>query len=188
MTPELRHACRRISTVTNHGRRPSLNTSILRSPFSRSTLTVSAVEGSARPTSGSFPMHSMVLDAPRRPLRLEQRPDPKPGPGEVRVRVEACAVCRTDLHIVDGELPLPRLPLVPGHEIVGVIEEVADDVGNAVVVAGKRVGIPWLAHTCGHCAYCNTGRENLCDAPLFTGHGRDGGFATHVVADAAYCL
>src|SRR5262245_62888098 len=86
---------------------PSLNTSILRSPFSRSTLTVSAVEGSARPTSGSFPMHSMVLDAPRRPLRLEQRPDPKPGPGEVRVRVEACAVCRTDLHIVDGELPLP---------------------------------------------------------------------------------
>ncbi|HUL64926.1 MAG TPA: zinc-dependent alcohol dehydrogenase family protein [Burkholderiaceae bacterium] len=132
-------------------------------------------------------MHAMVLDAPRRPLRLEQRSDPKPGPGEVRVRVEACAVCRTDLHIVDGEIPLPRLPLVPGHEIVGVVEEVADDVGNAIGV-GMRVGIPWLAHTCGHCPYCNTGRENLCDTPLFTGHGRDGGFATHVVADAAYCL
>jgi propanol-preferring alcohol dehydrogenase len=132
-------------------------------------------------------MRAMVLDAPRRPLRAEQRPDPKPGPGEVRVRVEACAVCRTDLHIVDGELALPHLPLVPGHEIVGVVEEVAGDVSDATAV-GQRVGIPWLAHTCGHCAYCNSGRENLCDTPLFTGHGRDGGFATHVVADAAYCL
>ena len=132
-------------------------------------------------------MRAMVLDAPRRPLRLEQRPDPQPGPGEVRVRIEACAVCRTDLHIVDGELSLPRLPLVPGHEIVGVVEAAGNDLSGAVRL-GMRVGIPWLAHTCGHCAYCNTGRENLCDTPLFTGHGRDGGFATHVVADAAYCL
>jgi propanol-preferring alcohol dehydrogenase len=132
-------------------------------------------------------MLAMVLDAPRRPLRLEQLPDPQPGPGEVRVRVEACAVCRTDLHIVDGELALPRLPLVPGHEIVGVVEAAGADVAGAVQV-GKRVGIPWLAHTCGHCPYCQTGRENLCDTPLFTGHGRDGGFATHVVAEAAYCL
>ena len=132
-------------------------------------------------------MRAMVLDAPRKPLRLEQRPDPQPGAGEVRVRVEACAVCRTDLHIVDGELELPRLPLVPGHEIIGVVE--ATDPGvQAGVEVGKRVGIPWLAHTCGHCAYCQSERENLCDTPVFTGHGRDGGFASHVVADAAYCL
>src|SRR5882724_5193138 len=132
-------------------------------------------------------MRAMVLDAPRRPLRLEQRPDPQPGAGEVRVRVEACAVCRTDLHIVDGELELPRLPLVPGHEIIGVVE--ATDPGvQAGVEVGKRVGIPWLAHTCGQCAYCRSERENLCDTPVFTGHGRDGGFASHVVADAAYCL
>ncbi|HTT09348.1 MAG TPA: zinc-dependent alcohol dehydrogenase family protein [Burkholderiaceae bacterium] len=132
-------------------------------------------------------MHAMVLDAPGRPLRLEQRPDPRPGPGEVCVRVEACAVCRTDLHIVDGELALPRLPLVPGHEIVGTVDASGADV-RGPVQPGKRVGIPWLAHTCGHCAYCLTARENLCDTPLFTGHGRDGGFATHVLADAAYCL
>jgi len=132
-------------------------------------------------------MRAMVLDAPRRPLRLEQRPDPQPGAGEVRVRVEACAVCRTDLHIVDGELDLPRLPLVPGHEIIGVVEAAGPGV-RAGVEVGKRVGIPWLGHTCGRCAYCQSGRENLCDTPVFTGHGRDGGFASHVVADAAYCL
>jgi propanol-preferring alcohol dehydrogenase len=132
-------------------------------------------------------MYAMVLDAPGRPLRLEQRPDPQPGPGEVRVRVEACAVCRTDLHIVDGEIALPRLPLVPGHEIVGFVEAAGAGATDTLRV-GKRVGVPWLAHTCGHCAYCSTGRENLCDTPLFTGHGRDGGFATHVVAHAAYCL
>jgi propanol-preferring alcohol dehydrogenase len=132
-------------------------------------------------------MRAMVLDAPRRPLRLDQRPDPQPGAGEVRVRVEACAVCRTDLHIVDGELDLPRLPLVPGHEIIGVVEAAGPGV-RAGVEVGKRVGIPWLGHTCGRCAYCQSGRENLCDTPVFTGHGRDGGFASHVVADAAYCL
>jgi len=131
-------------------------------------------------------MHAMVLHSPGQPLCLEERPDPEPGPGEVRLRVEACAVCRTDLHVVDGELPLPRLPIVPGHEIVGVVDRVG--AGVDVLRAGQRVGVPWLAHTCGHCGYCRLGRENLCDEPLFTGHGRDGGFATHVVADAAFCL
>ncbi|MDE2400406.1 MAG: zinc-dependent alcohol dehydrogenase family protein [Burkholderiales bacterium] len=131
-------------------------------------------------------MRAMVLHAPGQALRLEERPDPQPGPGEVRVRVQACAVCRTDLHVVDGELRLPRLPIVPGHEIVGIIDRLGP--GVSTLTLGERVGVPWLAHTCGHCAYCRLGRENLCDEPLFTGHGRDGGFATHVVADAAFCL
>jgi len=128
----------------------------------------------------------MVLHAPGEALRLEERADPEPGPGELRLRVEACAVCRTDLHVVDGDLPLPRLPIVPGHEIVGVVDRVGDGVDPARL--GQRSGVPWLAHTCGHCAYCLHGRENLCDTPLFTGHGRDGGFATHVLAEAAFCL
>jgi propanol-preferring alcohol dehydrogenase len=128
----------------------------------------------------------MVLREPRRPLELERRDDPEPGVGEVRIRVEACAVCRTDLHVVDGELALPKLPIVPGHEIVGVV----DRVGASVDVArlGERVGVPWLGHTCGRCAYCKSAAENLCDAPVFTGHGRDGGFASHAVAEAAYCI
>jgi propanol-preferring alcohol dehydrogenase len=95
-------------------------------------------------------------------------------------------VCRTDLHIVDGELPVPHLPLTPGHEIVGVVEAVGSDVH--AIRHGDRVGVPWLAHVCGHCDFCRMGRENLCDHPVFTGHGRDGGFATHVVADASFCL
>jgi propanol-preferring alcohol dehydrogenase len=128
----------------------------------------------------------MVLTAARQPLRLEQRPEPEPGPGEVRIRIEACGVCRTDLHIVDGELPLPRLPIVPGHEIVGTVEHVGHGVRTPAV--GETVGVPWLARTCGQCPYCRLGRENLCDRPLFTGHGRDGGFASHVLADAAFCL
>ena len=131
-------------------------------------------------------MRAMVLHAPGQALRLEARPDPEPAAGEVRLRVEACAVCRTDLHVVDGELPLPRLPIVPGHEIVGIVERVGP--GVRTLGTGERVGVPWLAHTCGQCTYCRLGRENLCDEPLFTGHGRDGGFATHVVADAAFCL
>ena len=131
-------------------------------------------------------MHAMALYLPRQPLRLEQRPDPIPGPGELRLRVEACAVCRTDLHIVDGELPLPRLPLVPGHEIVGIVDDIGSDVRRFHL--GQRLGVPWLAHTCGHCSYCRRGRENLCDTPVFTGHGRDGGFATHVTAQADFCL
>ena len=131
-------------------------------------------------------MLAMVLDAPGRALRLDERPTPRPGPGEVLVRVEACAVCRTDLHVVDGELSLPRLPLVPGHEIIGIVESVGS--GAEQLRVGQRVGVAWLAHTCGRCAYCTSGRENLCDQPVFTGHGRDGGFATHAVAEAAYCL
>jgi propanol-preferring alcohol dehydrogenase len=129
-------------------------------------------------------MRAMVLRAVGRPLILEERPDPSPGPGEIRVRVEACAVCRTDLHIVDGDLPNPKLPIIPGHEIVGVVDALGETVGGFAL--GERVGVPWLGHTCGHCRYCTSGRENLCDAPLFTGYTRDGGFATHVVADAAF--
>jgi alcohol dehydrogenase, propanol-preferring len=131
-------------------------------------------------------MRAMVLHAPGQALRLESRPLPQPGPGELRLRVEACAVCRTDLHVVDGELPLPHLPLVPGHEIVGVVDAVGQGVSAAQL--GIRMGVPWLAHTCGHCSFCRLGRENLCDHALFTGHGRDGGFASHVIAEAAFCF
>ncbi len=131
-------------------------------------------------------MQAMVLSSPGRPLSLEARPDPQPGRGEIRVRVEACGVCRTDLHIVDGELPDIHLPRVPGHEIVGMV----DALGAGVVThrLGQRVGIPWLGHTCGVCPYCAADRENLCDRPIFTGHGRDGGFASHAVADAAFAF
>jgi alcohol dehydrogenase, propanol-preferring len=128
----------------------------------------------------------MVLPSPGQSLVLEERPDPLPGPGEVLVRVEACGVCRTDLHIVDGELPDIRRPVVPGHEIVGIVEALGTGVTSHRV--GRRVGVPWLGHTCGKCSYCLAERENLCDRPVFTGHGRDGGFATHVVADAAYAF
>ncbi|WP_445682142.1 zinc-dependent alcohol dehydrogenase family protein [Radicibacter daui] len=130
-------------------------------------------------------MRAMLFEAPGVPLRLVERPVPVPGPGELLVRVEACAVCRTDLHVVDGDLTEPKLPLVPGHEIVGVVEAVGS--GNiGAHRQGQRVGIPWLGHTCGHCPYCRSGAENLCETPHFTGYTRDGGFATHVVADAAY--
>ena len=128
----------------------------------------------------------MVLQTPGESLRLVERPDPEPGPREVRVRIEACAVCRTDLHVVDGELPGARQPVVPGHEIVGIVECVGSDVRT--LRRGDRVGVPWLGHVCGHCRWCDAQRENLCEAPLFTGHGRDGGFATHVVAEAAFCI
>src|SRR4051812_30562668 len=129
-------------------------------------------------------MRAMVLTEVGSPLALETRPDPLPNPGEIRVRVEACAVCRTDLHVVDGDLPDPKLPIIPGHEIVGVIDAIGE--GGRDLAIGERVGVPWLGYTCGHCPYCASGRENLCDTPLFTGYTRDGGFATHVVADAAY--
>lgn len=131
-------------------------------------------------------MRAMALHAYGTALRLEERPTPVPGPGEIRVRVEACAVCRTDLHVVDGELPPAKLPLIPGHEIVGIVEAHGD--GVATPALGMRVGIPWLGHTCGVCPYCAGHRENLCDDPLFTGYTRDGGFASHVVADAAFCF
>lgn len=129
-------------------------------------------------------MRAMVLDRPGQQLRLIERPDPSPTAGEVRIHVTACGVCRTDLHVVDGELPDPKLPIIPGHEIVGRIEIVGAGVKNLKV--GMRVGVPWLGHTCGHCVYCRSGRENLCDNPLFTGYTRDGGYATHAIADACY--
>ena len=129
-------------------------------------------------------MRAMVLERLHEPLKLVERRDPEPSPGEVRIRVSACGVCRTDLHVVDGELPNPKLPIVPGHEIVGRIDLVGKGVSGLAV--GMRVGIPWLGRTCGHCEYCREGRENLCNAPLFTGYTRDGGFATHAVADAKF--
>jgi propanol-preferring alcohol dehydrogenase len=131
-------------------------------------------------------MKAMVLTGIGKPLELQQRLDPQPGRGEIRVRVEACAVCRTDLHVVDGELPDPKVPIVPGHEIVGIVESMGE--GETTLRPGARVGIPWLGHTCGICGYCRSGQENLCDRPTFTGYTRDGGFATHVVADAAYAF
>lgn len=131
-------------------------------------------------------MKAMVLHATGEALRLERRPLPVPGPGEIRLRVEACAVCRTDLHVVDGDLPPGPLPIIPGHEIVGIVD--AHGAGVEAPPVGARVGVPWLGHTCGHCPYCASQRENLCDAPVFTGYSRDGGFASHVVADAAYCF
>jgi alcohol dehydrogenase, propanol-preferring len=131
-------------------------------------------------------VQAMVLHAVRTALRFEELPNPEPGPGEVLLEIEACAVCRTDLHVVDGELAHPKLPIIPGHEIVGRVEALGAGVGSLAL--GDRVGVPWLGHTCGHCRYCALGRENLCDAPLFTGSTRDGGFATHVVADANFAF
>jgi len=129
-------------------------------------------------------MRAMVLERLGEPLKLVERPDPEPAAGEVRVRVAACGVCRTDLHVVDGELPNPKLPIVPGHEIVGRVDALG--AGVTALKLGMRVGIPWLGKTCGQCRYCGEGRENLCDRPLFTGYTRDGGYASHAVADARY--
>ena len=129
-------------------------------------------------------MQAMVLERPGEPLRLIERSEPLPANGQVRVQVAACGVCRTDLHVVDGELPNPKLPIVPGHEIVGRIDKVGD--GTDALSIGQRVGVPWLGQTCGQCRYCHNGSENLCDRPLFTGYTRDGGYATHMVADARY--
>lgn len=131
-------------------------------------------------------MRAMVLDKPGTPLVMREIADPHPGAGEIRVRVLACGVCRTDLHVVDGDLPHPKLPIVPGHEIVGRVDEIGHGVAGFRI--GDRVGIPWLGHTCGVCDYCRSGRENLCDRPLFTGYTRDGGYATHAIADAAYAF
>ncbi len=130
-------------------------------------------------------MRAMVLRRPGERLAMEERPEPIPGPGQIRLAVEACGVCRTDLHVVDGDLPDPRLPIVPGHEIVGRVEAAGPGVALPV---GTRVGVPWLGHTCGHCPYCLSARENLCDAPLFTGYTRDGGFASHAIADAGFAF
>jgi propanol-preferring alcohol dehydrogenase len=129
-------------------------------------------------------MYAMQLNEPGAPLVPVSRTEPEPGAGEVRVRVAACGVCRTDLHVVDGELPHPKLPIIPGHEIVGRIDAMGTAVENFSI--GTRVGIPWLGQTCGVCPYCRSGHENLCDHPQFTGYTRDGGYATHVVADARF--
>ena len=131
-------------------------------------------------------MQAMVLERLGEQLRHVERPDPEPASEEVRVRVAACGVCRTDLHVVDGELPQPKLPIIPGHEIVGRIDAVGQ--GVTTMPVGMRVGIPWLGRTCGQCRYCRAGRENLCDRALFTGYTRDGGYATHVLADAGYAF
>jgi alcohol dehydrogenase, propanol-preferring len=131
-------------------------------------------------------MRAMVLEQTRTPLIMRERPTPRPAQGEILVEIAACGVCRTDLHVVDGELPNPKLPIVPGHEIVGRIAAIGS--GVAGFAAGDRVGVPWLGFTCGVCAYCSAGQENLCDRPLFTGYTRDGGYATHTIADARYCF
>jgi len=128
----------------------------------------------------------MVLEKPGMPLRLRENPQPKPMPGEVLIRVRACAVCRTDLHVVDGELPNPKLPLVPGHEIVGTVVETGS--GANWFHVGARVGVPWLGWTCGECPFCLSERENLCDRARFTGYTLDGGYAEYVVADERFCF
>ena len=131
-------------------------------------------------------MHAMVLKTAGQLLARSELPVPHPGASEVLVRVAACAVCRTDLHVVDGELPNPKLPLIPGHEIVGHIEELGEGVGGFRI--GERVGIPWLGWTCGECNFCRSGRENLCRRARFTGYTIDGGYAEHVAADARFCF
>ena len=131
-------------------------------------------------------MHAMQLRAPGTALQWRELPDREPGPGQIRVRVDACGVCRTDLHVLDGELPDIVYPIVPGHEIVGRIDALGAGVEGLAL--GERVGIPWLAHSCGKCGYCLAGRENLCDRPLFTGYTRDGGFATATIADARFAF
>jgi propanol-preferring alcohol dehydrogenase len=131
-------------------------------------------------------MHAMVLKKLGAALEWTDLADRQPGPGEIRVKVAACGVCRTDLHVVDGELPDPKVPIIPGHEIVGRIDAIGAGVGGLRV--GARVGVPWLGHTRGVCPYCMGGQENLCDRPLFTGYTRDGGFATATIADARFAF
>jgi len=131
-------------------------------------------------------MRAMVLSAPGPSLQMQERADPNPGDGEIRVKVSACGVCRTDLHVVDAELPGIKYPIIPGHEIVGRVDLVGSTVTTHRI--GDRVGIFWLGYTCGVCRFCKEGMENLCDRPLFTGYTRDGGFATHTIADARYAF
>jgi propanol-preferring alcohol dehydrogenase len=131
-------------------------------------------------------MRAMVLNEPKLPLELRDVPKPKPGRGQLLVRVSTCAVCRTDLHVVDRELPNPKLPLILGHQVVGRVEEIGEDNSNFAI--GDRVGIPWLGWTDGDCTYCRSGRENLCDNARFTGYTVDGGYAEFTVADARYCF
>jgi propanol-preferring alcohol dehydrogenase len=131
-------------------------------------------------------MQAMVLKQLKTPLEWTDLPDRQPGLGEIRVKLSACGVCRTDLHVVDGELPDPVVPIIPGHEIVGRIDAIGAGVEGLRI--GERVGIPWLGHTCQVCAYCRGGHENLCDHPIFTGYTRDGGFATAAIADARFAF
>jgi len=131
-------------------------------------------------------MQAMVCEAAHRPLALRSVARPSPGPGEVLIAVRACGVCRTDLHLVDGDLPDPKQPVIPGHEIVGIVAQIGP--GVAGVAIGARVGVPWLGWTCGHCSYCTNGRENLCGEARFTGYQRDGGYAEFAVADARYAF
>lgn len=131
-------------------------------------------------------MYAMVLKQAHSALEWTELPDRQPESGEIRVKVLACGVCRTDLHVLDGELPHPVFPIIPGHEIIGRVDAIGAHVTGFQL--GERVGIPWLGHTCGNCPYCLTHHENLCDKPLFTGYTRDGGFATKVIADARFAL
>jgi alcohol dehydrogenase, propanol-preferring len=134
----------------------------------------------------AIPMLAMVLEAPRLPLRRLDVPVPAPGPDQILLRVRACGVCRTDLHVVDGELPHPKPRVIPGHEVVGTVVQKGERVERFAV--GDRVGVPWLGHTCGTCSYCRSGRENLCDNPGFTGYTLDGGYAEYALADYRYCF
>lgn len=131
-------------------------------------------------------MKAMVFDGHSPLLQLRELPDPRPGPGQLLIDVHACGVCRTDLHVVDGELTQPKIPLVPGHEVVGIVSGLGAGVTDFAL--GERVGVPWLGHTCGQCAFCARGKENLCDAPGFTGYTIDGGYAQRTVADSRYCF
>jgi propanol-preferring alcohol dehydrogenase len=131
-------------------------------------------------------MRAMVLQKPRQPLHLTDLPIPEPGPSQVQIQVRACAVCRTDLHVIDGELTEPKLPLVPGHEIAGIVTALGDEVEHFKI--GDRVGVPWLGWTCGVCEFCKSGRENLCERALFTGYTLDGGYAEYTVADYRFCF
>ena len=131
-------------------------------------------------------MKAMVLDAPGEPLEERDPADPEPGRGEVRIAIGACGVCRTDLHLVDGELPDPKLPVIPGHQIAGTVESAGE--GSERFEVGDRVGVPWLGWACGKCRYCRSGRENLCELARFTGYLRDGGYAELAVADERFCL
>jgi propanol-preferring alcohol dehydrogenase len=128
----------------------------------------------------------MVFDGSAAVLHERDMSDPQPAAGQLLIDIHACGVCRTDLHVVDGELAHPKRPVIPGHEIVGTVAALGNDVAGFRV--GDRVGVPWIGHTCGHCRYCTSGRENLCDAPGFTGYTIDGGYAERTVADARYCL
>jgi alcohol dehydrogenase, propanol-preferring len=131
-------------------------------------------------------MEAMVLEHLGQPLQWRKMPDPNPGRGEVLIQVSACAVCRTDLHIIDGELTQPKLPLVPGHEVVGRVVQTGQDAAR--FRPGDRVGVPWLAWTCGQCEYCRSGKENLCDSARFTGYSVDGGYASLMLADQRFCF